>query len=450
MMYKKGEGGELLPLLYRRQIMKKITAAVMGFGDRGQIYASYAKKAPEKLEIVACIDPDPVRLQKAKKMYGLREENCFADPAEFYAKDKLCDAVINATMDELHVKTTLPLLEKGYDVLLEKPITSDEAELLQLQRAAQKSGRVLMICHVLRYAPFYVRIKHILESGELGRVVNIFCSENVYIPHMLSSYVRGKWSSERGCGSGMLMAKCCHDLDMIVWLTGGMKAEEVSSFGARSVFCSANKPKNAGTRCLVDCAAEPDCPYSARKLYLKNDCFPFLVWANVPGKDWNEVGPAEREELLKTVNPHGTCAYEDKDLVDHQSVMVLFRGGVTATLNMTGGTSRPGREIHIVCERGEIEGFLESNSFVVRRYDADLAACREERIDITEDTSGAHSGGDLRLAADFVARVAGEKPSISCTSIDDSIAGHMLVIGAERARREHTVIKFDSNGKFLV
>ena len=142
--------------------MKKITVAVMGFGDRGQIYASYAKKAPDRMEIVACIDPDPVRLQKAKTLYGLREENCFADPAAFYAREKMCDAVINATMDSLHVKTTLPLLEKGYDVLLEKPITSDEAELLQLQAAAKRTGRVLMICHVLRYAPFYVKIKQLL------------------------------------------------------------------------------------------------------------------------------------------------------------------------------------------------------------------------------------------------------------------------------------------------
>lgn len=427
--------------------MKKITVAVMGFGDRGQIYASYAKKAPDRMEIVACIDPDPVRLQKAKTLYGLREENCFADPAAFYAREKMCDAVINATMDSLHVKTTLPLLEKGYDVLLEKPITSDEAELLQLQAAAKRTGRVLMICHVLRYAPFYVKIKQLLAGGSLGKIVHMYCSENVYIPHMLSSYVRGKWNSESACGSGMLMAKCCHDLDLIVWLTGGLRAEAVASFGERSVFCAANKPKNAGTRCLVDCAAEPSCPYSARKLYLENDRFPFLVWANVPGKDWDQVTRAEKEQLLKTTNPHGACAYENRDLVDHQSVLVRFEGGVTATLDMTGGTSRPGREIHIVCERGEIEGFLESNRFVVRRYDADRADYREETVEITEDTSGAHSGGDLRLAADFVARVAGEEPSVSCTSIDDSIEGHRLVIAAEAARREQKVVKWDSRGE---
>lgn len=423
--------------------MKKINAVVMGFGDRGQIYASYAKKAPDKMQIVGCVDPDPVRLEKAKRIYGLKDENCFADPAAFYAREKFCDAVINATMDDLHVKTTLPLLEKGYDVLLEKPITSNPAELIALERAAKKSGCVLMICHVLRYAPFYLSIKRRLLAGDLGKIENIFCSENVGLPHMLSSYVRGKWSSEAVCGSGMLMAKCCHDLDLIVWL-GGAKAEEIVSFGARSVFTAANKPEGAGTRCLVDCAVEPECPCSAKKLYVDNDCFPFLVWANVPGKDWSEVSLKEKIALLQTTSPFGVCAYADKDLVDHQTVLVRFENGVTATLNMTGGSARAGREIHIVCERGEIEGFLESNEYLIRKYDARKAAYAEEKILITEDTSGAHSGGDLRLVADFAARVAGEPASVSCTSIEDSIAGHMLVIGAEKSRKEHRTVYFGS------
>lgn len=428
--------------------MKKVTAVVMGFGDRGQIYASYALKEPEKFAIVGCVDPDPVRLEKAKKLYGLPEENCFLRPEAFYAREKFCDAVINATMDSLHVKTTLPLLKMGYDVLLEKPITSDADELLALQKAAHDSSRVLMICHVLRYAPFYVKIKTLLDGGTLGNVENIYCSENVGIAHMLSSYIRGKWGSESECGSGMLMAKCCHDLDLIVWLLGGTAAQEVSSIGTRSVFTAANKPKGAGTRCLVDCAVEQACPYSARKLYLENDAFPFLVWADVPGKDWTQVtDKAERKKLLQTVNPHGKCAYVDRDLVDHQSVMVRFANGATATLNMTGGASRPGRDIHIVCTRGEIQGFLESNEFVVRRYNAATTKYDEERVTITEDVSGAHSGGDLRLAADFAARVAGEKASVSCTSIDDSIAGHMLVIAAEKSRKEHRTVRLDAAEK---
>lgn len=422
--------------------MKKVTAVIMGFGDRGQIYAEYARRAPEKFEIAGCVEPNPVRLEKAKKLYNLKDENCFLRPEDFYAREKFCDAVINATMDGLHVKTSLPLFKAGYDVLLEKPITSNPRELRELQRAARDSGRVLMICHVLRYAPFYLKIKRLLLSGELGKLEHIYCSENVGIAHMLSSYIRGKWGSEAECGSGMLMAKCCHDLDLIVWLAGGEEAEEVFSFGARSVFCERNKPEGAGTRCLTDCKIEKDCPYSARKLYLDNNEFPFLVWADVPNKDWTQVNDYdERKKLLETVNPHGKCAYACRDLVDHQSVLVRFKSGATATLDMTGGASRAGRRIHIVCLQGEIEGFLEENEFTVRRYDAMKASYSQESVRITEDVSGAHSGGDLRLVADFAARAAGETASVSCTSIDDSIAGHLLVIGAEISRKEGRAVR---------
>ena len=415
----------------------------MGFGDRGQIYASYAKKEPDKFEVVGVVDPDPVKIKKAQKLYGIKDEFCFATPEEFYLREKFCDAVINATMDELHVKTTLPLLNMGYDVLLEKPITSDENQLRLLEKTAKENGRVLMICHVLRYAPFYLKIKNILKSGTLGRIENIFCSENVWIPHVLASYIRGKWNSEKQCGSGMLMAKCCHDLDLIVWLCGGENPLSVSSFGTRSIFTAENKPKDAGTRCLTDCKRESVCPYSAKKLYLENDQFPFLVWAGVKGKDWSEVTKEEKIESLMTDNPHGACAFTDKDLVDHQTVNVLFKNGITATLNMTGGASRAGRRIHVTCEYGEIEGFLEENKFVVRRFNADRCDCDEELIEITEDVSGAHSGGDLRLVADFAMKVSGEKPSVSCTSIEDSVIGHLLVIAAEKSRKENKIVFFE-------
>lgn len=422
--------------------MKRITATVMGFGDRGQIYASYAQKYPEKLAIVGIVDPDPVKIVKAQKLYGIPSENCFLTPEDFYKRNKFCDAVINATMDALHVKTTLPLLAMDYDVLLEKPITSDENELFALKEKAKEHNCILMICHVLRYAPFYVKVKNVLQSGVLGDIESIYCSENVWIPHVLASYIRGKWGSERECGSGMLMAKCCHDTDLMVWLVGA-KPRAVSSFGCRSTFTSEKKPQGAGNRCLVDCKIERDCPYSAKKLYLENGLFPFLVWQNVNGKDWCDVTEDEKIESLKIDNPHGTCAYCDRDLVDHQTVSVLFDNGVTGVLNMVGGASRAGRELHIVCRKGEIEGFLESNRFVVRKFNADKGDYEEETVEITEDVSGAHSGGDLRLVGDFVSTLCGETPSISCTSIEDSVVGHQIVMAAEKSRKKKKMVFFE-------
>jgi len=426
--------------------MNKVKAIIMGFGDRGQVYAEYAKKAPERFEIVGVVDPDTVRVEKAKKLYGLSDDMCFTDPQKFYAKGKICDAVINATMDSLHFKTTVPLLNAGYNVLLEKPVSNSPEELMELSRLAKQNNVVLMICHVLRYAPFYKKIKQLLLSGEIGNVKHMHLAENVAIYHVLSSYIRGKWNSEKECGSGMLMAKCCHDLDLIVWLKGANnEVEKVSSLGSRAFFTSKNKPHGGGTRCLVDCAVEKDCPYSCKKLYLDNDVYPFLIWTGVDGKDWSEVTDRHlREELLKTVNPHGKCCFEDKDLVDQQSVIVMFKDGSTASLDMTGGVSRPGRSIHIVGTTGEIEGFLEENKFVVRKYDPDTLGYTERTVEISEDVSGAHSGGDLRLAEDFVSAVLKQPKSVSCTDIDDSISGHLAVIAAEQSRKTDKTVYLDT------
>ncbi|MBQ9480687.1 MAG: Gfo/Idh/MocA family oxidoreductase [Clostridia bacterium] len=416
--------------------MKKIKAVIMGFGDRGQVYAEYAEKRPDVFEIAGVVDPDPVRVEKAKKRYNLKEEYCFTDPAEFYARDKFCDAVINATMDSLHYATTAPLLEKGYNVLLEKPVSSNPSELRDLARRAKENGVTLMVCHVLRYAPFYREIKKVILSGEIGDIRHIYLAENVAVYHMLSSYIRGKWSSESECGSGMLMAKCCHDLDLAVWLKGNSRPKAVTSVGSRRFFNAANKPAGGGTRCLTDCRIERECPYSCRKLYLENDVYPFLVWTGVEGKDWSEVTDLkEREELLKTVNPHGKCCFEDKDLVDQQSVLILFGDGSTATLDMIGGVTRPGRNIHIVGETGEIEGFLEDNVFFTRKYLPETTGYSETKTIITEDVSGAHSGGDLRLVKDFVATVSGGERSPSCTDIEDSIDGHLVAVAAEISRK---------------
>lgn len=421
--------------------MKIIDVIIMGFGDRGQIYASYAQKQPQLMRIVGVVEPNDLRREKAAKLYNLNADMCFSDPEAFFALPKLCDAVINATMDSIHYKTTVPLLQKGYNVLLEKPVTANPGELLHLRDLARRHNVVLMVCHVLRYAPFYQRIKELLRARSIGAIINLHLSEHVAIPHMLSSYVRGKWNSERKSGSGMLMAKCCHDIDLMVWLLDS-RPKQVSSMGGRSVFTAKKKPGGAADRCL-DCRYMEACIYSAKKLYIDNDAFPFLVWQDVPGKDWDSVSKEQRIQLLSTVNPHGECAYQDNDLVDHQSVTAVFENGEIATLNMVGGASKAGRYIHIVGTHGEIEGNLESDFFTLRKFDAAALQPAEQTIRITEDVSGAHSGGDLRLAADFISVLRGDGRSVSCTDIDDSVTGHLLAIGAEKSRKENVFVNYD-------
>ena len=261
---------------------------------------------------------------------------------------------------------------------------------------------------------------------------------------MALAFVRGKWKSRAETGSSLLMAKCCHDLDLIMWMKSGIRPIAVSSFGSNIHFRPDKAPAGAGARCLVDCEIEADCPYSARKHYLDlEDPWGLYVWKAL---DHPDPTPEERVELLET-SDYGRCVWRsDNDTVDHQSVAIEFEDGATATHNMVGGAPRPLRTIHILGTTGEIYGVFEDSRFVVRRMDPGREReYAEEVVDlkVTGDMHGArggHGGGDLRLVADFLRFVSGEPPSISCTTIEDSISGHLVGFRADQAMTERRVV----------
>lgn len=422
-------------------------AIIVGAGHRALIYAKYALLAPEKFKIVGVADPIELRRKQTAEMFSLTDDQCYESAEALAKKGKVADAVINGTMDHEHLETTMPLLEAGYDVLLEKPFAVTEDEVKELADAAKKHNCKVMICHVLRYAPFYSEIKKRVLNGDIGELVNVQTVEHVSYHHLASSYVRGKWNRKENCGSSMLMAKCCHDLDIIMWLKSGVAPKKVSSFGGRHYFRREKAPENSGEYCLHACPIEKDCVYSARKHYLDHpDRWEFYVWAGI--EDIENPTLADKEAYLKRKDHlYGRCMWKcDNNVVDRQSVMIEFADGCTATHNMVGGTSRPMRNLHLIGTKGEIQGVMDDSKFVVRHIDP-RPDCEylEEEIDlnITGDMTGAyggHGGGDLRLVEDFVSVLAGNTPSISCTTIDDSINGHLTGFAADKSLDEDTVV----------
>ena len=331
---------------------RQITAVIVGAGHRAMIYSRYAQEHPEELKIVGVADPDPLRRERARELFGFGPEMCFEDAAALAERPKLADAVINGTMDSDHVRTSLPLLRRGYDMLLEKPFAVNEAEMLELARCVKETGRTVLICHVLRYAPFYAQIRERLLRGEIGQVYNIQCTEHVSYHHTAVSYVRGKWGNEEACGAPMLLAKCCHDIDLIMWMLSGIRPVSVASFGSDFQFPPEKLPEGAGTRCLVDCPIEADCLYSAKKHYIDHpDRWSFYVWSCLEHLEHPTV--EDKIASLKGDNPYGRCVWRcDHTVVDHQSVLLGFENGATATLNMIGGTAKPERNIHIIGTKG--------------------------------------------------------------------------------------------------
>jgi len=430
-------------------IQSKLTGIIVGAGHRARLYASYAKECPDEMEIVGVADPSVLRRQQVAEEFGLSETQCFESAEALARVPKFADFVINGTMDHQHVQTSLPLLEAGYDMLLEKPFATHEREMWELVKTARRHQRTIVICHVLRYAPFYTAVRRQVLDGVIGDILNIQATEHVSYHHVAVAYVRGKWNNSRYCNTSMLMAKSCHDLDLIAWMKSGVAPRRVSSFGSLFQFTSERAPKGAGTRCLVDCPIEADCLYSARKHYIDHPKrWAFYVWDSLEYLP----NPTIEQKIasLKGDNPYGRCVWKcDNEVVDHQSVLIEFADGCTATLNMIGGCSKPSRSLHLIGTIGEIQGCLEDSCFVIRHIDPRPGyEYHEDVVDVHVggDMTGAfggHGGGDMRLVADFLNVLRDEPRSICSTVIEDSVAGHLIGFGADRSLREQRIVNIE-------
>ncbi len=412
---------------------RPITAVIVGAGHRSIKYADYSLSHPDELKIAGVAEPSPQKREIARKKYDIPNENVFDSAESLSKKQKFADAVINGTMDKDHVKTSLPLIEKGYDMLLEKPFAVNKNEMDELVSSVKKNGVKVMICHVLRYSDFYKGIKDVIAKDELGKIITICLSEDVSYHHFTTSYVRGKWANKDECGTSSLLAKCCHDIDLMTWLMGDVKPKVVSSFGGLYFYRSENAPLNSGSRCLLDCPIENECPFSAKKIYFDIP----EKWDNYVWADLLDSSEREKYDYLKYKSPYGRCAFKcDNNAADHQTVSVQFENGTTGVHVMTGGCAYSKRRVKIVGFKGEINGVFEDGKFTVSVIDPKKESDHTDKIyDFSKISSAGngHGGGDSALVADFIKFVRGDEPSASCTSIFDSTAGHSVVFAADES-----------------
>ena len=405
------------------------TVVIAGAGGRGRLtYAPYSKKFPEQMKLVAAADRIPARLEEMRREYGLAEEHCFSTVEEMFAQPRLADMAFICTQDAEHVRHACLALEKGYDLLLEKPVSADGGECRRLLQKAEELGRNVTVCHVLRYAPFYQKLKELLEEGTLGRVISIQASENVGYWHQAHSFVRGNWRNS-GETSPMILQKCCHDMDLLVWLTDS-RCKRISSMGSRSHFREENAPEGAPRYCMEGCPVKEQCPYDAEKIYITDE----VTGYDAKGAGWLQnavmVQPT-REGLLETLrtSPYGRCVYRcDNDVVDNQSITMEMENGVTVGFHMCGLNRNNYRAIHIMGTKGDITGNLEEELLVLHQFGG-----KEEtlRIDARETASG-HSGGDFGMLHDmFEARSQGRA---TLTSLRQSLESHYMALAAEQSR----------------
>jgi predicted dehydrogenase len=416
-----------------------VTAIIIGAGGRGMGYAQFAQIHPERLRIVGVAEPREWYRNEMKRLYDIAEENIFTDWAQATNRHKFADAVIICTQDSMHADPAVAFSDLGYAILLEKPMAPTMVECERIIDAVQRNHSLFAVAHVMRYTRYTQMLKSIVDAGEIGDIVSLQHLEPVGYWHQAHSFVRGHWRNESQ-SSSMLLAKSCHDLDWIRYILA-TECLSVSSFGSLIHFQKSEKPAKAknALRCL-DCDYEPECPYSAKKIYISRVKEGNLGWpVNVLTPD-----PSE-DSILEALKhgPYGRCVYEcDNTVVDHQVVNMWFKGGKSAVFTMTAFTKADHRKTRLFGTRGEIYG--DGNTIEI----FDFLTDQTRKIDTNAADSsvlGGHGGGDYGLMDHFVSAVSQNNPDLILSGPDESLETHRMVFASEQSRHEHRIVDLASH-----
>jgi predicted dehydrogenase len=404
--------------------LNKIRLALIGAGSRSRAYTDQLVDNRDA-ELVAVVEPDEGRRQLIQHNFNIKSEFAFNNEDDFFNSQKCADAVLICTMDKEHHRQAVKSIDKGYDVLLEKPVSLTAADCIDILKHADRSNAKVMVCHVLRYAPFFKEIKRLLDEGKLGKVVSVQHNENINIFHFSHSYVRGNWRKTSEA-SPIILAKSCHDLDIISWLVGD-KCKSVASFGSLSYFKRKNAPALSSERCY-DCPERTGCIFNAERIYLDG------YWWNKGAVNLTDQSDEGIRSALRT-GPYGRCVFKcDNDVCDHQVTILEYENGASATFSLSAFTNPCSRTIKIMCEKGEIRGNMEE-------IEVQLFGSMPEKYkmaDISDDAEK-HGGGDYYLFSDFIGWLLGRNAT-SKTELSQSIDSHLIAFAAEKARLEHSVI----------
>ncbi len=425
--------------------MTPITVAVLGAGHRGRAYAEQMAMSPSDFQLVAVAESDERRRASFASHYQLGSGQVFATSDDLLASSRLCDLVIVALMDQDHVKATVHALRKGYDVLLEKPMATSLEDCELIEQVQRETGRVVMVCHVLRYHHVHQRVKSLLEEGRIGKIVSIDHVEALDPVFFASMFVRGQWRNE-ATSTFFLMAKCCHDIDLIAWFAG-VDCLRVASFGSLSYFTRQSEPPGATDRCTDGCLAERACPFSAIKIHLEGmpALNPQIQYAQSESDvDMSRVYNSSlgcgdsREEILHALQ-HGTfgkCVFRsDNTAVDRQVVALEFDQGIVATFTVTAFNARINQRLtRIHGTDGVITCDYKGNWIEVKTFGSN----QFERIELPVVTAG-HGGAD-KLIVEALSKTLRSPVPTPLTSAKASLDSHRIVFAAENARRTGRIV----------
>ncbi len=415
--------------------ISRLPAAIVaiGVGNRMRTYLHYLEEHPQEARLVAVVECNELRRNTIADKFNVPKENRYAHYEDFFKTPIPADAVFICTPDDQHFRPCLMAIQHGYNVLLEKPIAQSYEECQILDKAAQEYGVNVCICHVMRYYPCYIKIKDIVQSKILGEVISIHHTERVGLDRATHSYVRGKWR-KKSESNDMFTAKCCHDVDFLLWMLGpDVHCRKVSSFGSLKWFKPENAPQGSSRRC-VNCSVEKNCPFSAVDLYWRR-------------RDWIrniDVYDNETQEdaIMRELNHGdiGRCVYHcDNDVVDHQSVLIETDNDITINIDMECFTVNDFRNLHILFSNGELN--CDEKTIRITRFDTR----EEQEIDFTKTLSDHfHAGADLRIIEEFLHYLKHNNNHLT-SLLHESMSSHQVCFAAEESRITGNTVNLTNN-----
>lgn len=405
---------------------KPLTAIIIGAGGRGNVYAQYASRYPVSLQITGVSDINDFRKKRMADRFSVKESFRFGDWSEVFKVPKFADIVFITTPDNLHYAPCMKALEMGYHVLLEKPAAQTEKECKDILKQSQKYNRIVAVCHVLRYAPYFKAIKDTIDSGKIGELVSIQHFEPIERIHFSHSYVRGNWNNSKK-STPAIISKSCHDLDILRWFVG-KPCKEVTAFGDLSYFKPAKAPKGAAKRCL-DCTIEQQCAFSAKRIYYDN-----RSWLHVFDLKGDKQEQGEQILSYLHTTDYGRCVfYSDNDQPDHFIMNMKFEDEITVAFSMEALTSYGNRRTRIMGTKGDIVGDMQV--FTLTNF----LTGKQERWD--SNINDGHGGGDLRLIRDLLWAIKSNDETKLTSNIAASIESHVMGFKAEYSRLNGTIEK---------
>jgi predicted dehydrogenase len=400
--------------------------AVIGAGVRGTGLSRKLSSSEFAAKVVAVAEPDEEKRNSFAKEFNLPKDNIFSGWENLTTQLDDCDAAIIATLDNQHTGPALACLNRGWHLLVEKPLADSFEKCLMIDKAREKADKVVAVCHTLRFMYGYRKVKQLLEDGTIGQLIHIAHFEAIGNLRFVHNYVRGRWAQEKN-NTFLLLHKCCHDIDYINWLIKE-PCVRVSSFGSLKFFTPQNAPAGSTNRCTDNCLVRDSCPYNAVRIYVDG---PLEEW---PAKDICKVHTKDIHFDAIKNGPYGICAWRaNNDVVDHQSVMMEFEGGTNATCTLSGYSATNGRRIRLQGSLGEMLFDEAAGTISIKKF----AENESEIIGVPSPLT--YHPEDKDILDNWISSI------ILSTSVTvntrEALRTHAVVFASELSRKERRVVE---------